>query len=53
LTATVTLAGICNVVLLLLSFTTAALRAVLLKPTVQVPVALLLKLDGEQDKDEI
>jgi hypothetical protein len=53
LTATVTLTGICNAGLLLLSVTTAALRAALLRPTVQVLVALLLKLDGEQDKDEI
>lgn len=53
MTATVTLAGICNVALLLLSVTTAALRAALLRLTVQVLVELLLKLDGEQDKDEI
>jgi hypothetical protein len=53
LAATVTLAGICNAALLLLSATLLALMANLFRVTVQVLLALLLSVEGEQDSDEI
>jgi hypothetical protein len=50
---TVTLAGTVKAAALLISVTVLATRAALFKVTVQVLDALLLSVEGEQDKEEI